>query len=151
MVLLLAIILTALLSFLDRWGGGGYTNLSWPFNRGLKAARRYGIPVVLWLQVQTVEAAIAAGFLAVLFSLNLNFIAQRRGWLVVLWGLALFACLLLFCGPYGLIPMVWWIVGVYLSNYGLRWGRKSKKLDWKYVELVRGALIGVAYGLNLFL
>lgn len=62
------------------------------------------------------------------------------------YGLAQAWCFYAYVGVYSLAVALWWVVGVFLSNIGIPKGIRSKevfKLDWKYVELVHGAIIGI--------
>ena len=132
-----------LIAFLDRWGGGGFEFLS-PripdlLKRGFKPARRFGIPIALVALGFSAENAVLSLLLCALFTFNLKEIEQRDWEEIFLWSFAFAVSMWQVSGLYGVIPAVWWIVGIYLSNYGI----KGRKLPWQYVELMRGALIPI--------
>ena len=127
--------------FLDRLGGGGFGFLS-PripdlLARGFKPARRFGIPIALFLLSPTPLNAVYMAVLSLLFSLNLKEIEEKWSDEIVLYSLVLFFALGQVCGLYAALPAAWWPLGIYLSNTGI----KGRKLAWHWVELIRGALI----------
>ena len=134
-----AILGSLIAGFLDRWGGGGFSFLTSPFNRGCKPARRYALPLLVWLAEPTLDRAIFCVLLGAIFSLNLDEIEDRNWDEIFLYAISLGACLWTVAGWYSFIPGAWWLIGIYLSNFGIA----GKKLDWKYVELIRGSLIGL--------
>lgn len=148
------VLLSPIMAFLDRWGGGGFHFLRAPFNDGQKAARKFGIPAILWLTNPGFESGLAAGMLALLFSFNLDEIEARNAEEIALWSFVMFFGIAPFAGAWAALPAVWWPIGIYLSNFG--WGvrqfkndndpfwQRSNRLDWFWVELIRGALIGAA-------
>jgi len=135
---------------LDRMGGAdGYD----------KAWRRYGIPLVLFLYSMSVEQAILSVLLAVIFTFNLDEIEEVNYEEIFLHGLGVSYCLFNVAGWFGAVVAVWWTVGTALSNFGIdnrytlalwdsfrRW-----RLDWKWVEIGRGACMGLAICLNQLL
>ena len=111
-----------------------------------KAFRRYGIPSAIYLLHPTsLQHAIASIMLAVLFSLNLDEIEQRNWEEIYLYSIALAFCTYIYGDWLCILPSSIWLLGIYLSNIGLNGWR----LDWRYVEIARGAAIGLAATLLL--
>ncbi len=131
-----------LLPFLDRWGGGGFPQIEQlppMLKKGFRQARIFGIPFSLFLLSLTFGNFVLLICLAILFSLNLQMIEDKNWTEITLWCLAFFVLLTPVSGIFGLIPAAWFALGIYLSNTGIR----GRKLDWFYVELIRGLLIAV--------
>ena len=140
---MIRLLMVPVFAFLDRWGGGGFAFLgitTGPLSRGLKIARRLGIPLGVWLLNQTWEQAILCAIMAGILSTNLDEIAERKWDTVFLYGVALGFVLYPLAGLWALLVPAWWFGSVYWSNIGI-WGTK---IGWHWVELVRGALIGLA-------
>ncbi len=136
------LLLIPIAAFLDRWGGGGFTFLgikSGILSRGFKTARRFGLPALVFSLNPTFDQTLLAIVMGAILSFNLKEIGQRDWEEVFLHGFGLAAALWPIAGKVALIIPVWWLVGIYLSNIGI--GRK--RLGWHWVELIRGALIGV--------
>jgi hypothetical protein len=142
-----------LLAFLDRFAGGGFKSLPSPFNDGWKPARRILIPLTLWLTQPRLETVGYALMLGYIFCLNLDEIEDRNWDEISVWSLCLFFALKPFSGFWATIPATWWPIGIYLSNFGIKlkfWAKESNGiktqfyLDWFWVELIRGACIGLA-------
>lgn len=147
---LLALVYIPLCAFLDRWGGGGFDYWllrRWPtpeyLQKGFKPARRFVLPGFLFLLNLSWQNFAALSILSFIFCFNLDEIEDRDWEEIFLWSLCLFFTLYQTCGYWALMPSAWWILGIYLSNYGL-WGRR---LDWFWVELLRGALLGLGVAL----
>lgn len=137
-------------AFLDRWGGGGFAFLGIKkgiLSRGVKAARRFGIPGLLWGLNPTLDQAFWSGTMAAVFSTDLDEIEDRKWDTIALYGIALAGALRPLAGYWALIVPAWWLVGTYWSNIGIN----GKKLGWHWVELVRGATIGLSVWLNTVL
>lgn len=133
-----------LCGFLYRFGGGGFKFLPFPFNQGFKAARRYALPLAV---------AFFTGwwFPMCLYSLILHFnldeIAARRWDDVACYGFAQAFCFVGAGQAAGLLG-AWWFCATYFSNNNFqinfkRFNFKLPKLDWFYVELVQGLLVGL--------
>ena len=143
----LLIIYLGLLPLMDRWGGGdlgflGIKDLPKAFTKGFKPVRRYGIPLALFLLAPTLENAVLMVILGTVLSFNLNEIEARNWEEIALWSATYFFTLRLVAGPFGLLPALWWPLGIYLSNFGIR----GRKLPWQYVELTRGLLLAIGVG-----
>lgn len=105
-----------------------------PFNAGFKPARRYLLPfVVVWFT----QAYLYALMLSVMLHYNLDEIEEKDWDDVSCYGLAQAWCFS-YLGAISGILALWWILGVVLSNIKIF----KNKLDWFYVELGQGALIG---------
>lgn len=128
-------------AYLYRYGGGDI----WPFKKGLKQARRYILPIYIALATNTV---LTPAILSLITHFNLKEIEERRWEDIVCYGLAQAWCFFAFAGLWSLLIALWWVVGVFLSNIGIpikftKDGPEVHKLDWKYVELIHGGLIGL--------
>lgn len=142
---MLQLITIPLCAFLDRWGGGGFAFLGVKkgiLTRGIKAARRFGIPAVVFSLNPTFEQALLSVVMGAILSFNLNEIGQNDLEEVFLHGFGLGAALWPIAGVWAMLIPVWWFAGVYLSNVGIR----GKKLGWHWVELIRGGIIGGLVG-----
>lgn len=141
-------LLPFLTAYLDRLGGSKW-----------KPARRYILPLLVWLFYPTYERAFFSIVLSVIISFNLDEIEDRNWEEIFLYGFGISFCLWTLGGLWALLPGAWWILGVYWSNFGLQtfWSARAPghggpepiywwagKIDWKYVEIVRGFLIGLA-------
>jgi len=140
---LLVFLYIPLLAFFDRWGGGGFEFIS-PripdlLKRGFLAIRRFGIPIALFLLSTTLVNAVLCGALCILLCLNEDYIEDKNWYLAFTWSGLLTISLYSVCGIFALLPAGWWLLGIYLSNNG----PESRKLPWQYVELLRGAFIGL--------
>ena len=129
-----------LTAFLDRLGGWRY-----------KWARRYLLPLAVFCVEPTVSRAVFSLSLGLVLTFDLDEIEDRRWEEVFLHGFAISACLWTITGWWSWMVWAWWVVGVYLSNLGLTHidnvsgtRRPFWKLDWKWVEIGRGFLIGLA-------
>jgi len=136
------------LPFLDRWGGGDFNwlpfNIPKMFQKGCTSARKYGIPIAIWLAFPTFQIAFCMVAFGLLLSLNLDWIEDKEwidGYIISI-GYAL--CLWLVAGWWGIGVSVVWMLGVFLSNNVI--GNTS--LPWRYVEGARGLTMAVAINLN---
>ena len=140
-------LLVPVYAFLDRWGGGGFAFLgaseNHPLGKGAKWARRYGIPLLVWLNNRTLDQAILCVALGAILSFNLKEIAERDWEEVFLHGFGIAAVLWPTAGRWALLVPAWWVLGVFWSNIGIL----GRKIGWHWVELIRGAMIGLALAL----
>lgn len=125
-------------AYLYRWGGGDI----WPFRSGLKQARRYILPIYIALATNTVLTPLV---FCLITHFNLKEIEQRRWDDIVCYGLAQAWCFYAVAGAWSALIAMWWVVGVFLSNIGVPISLRKQvwKLDWRYVELGQGAVIGL--------
>ena len=134
-------------AYLYRLGGGDI----WPFVKGCKQARRYILPIYIALATNTVLTPLV---FCLITHFNLKEIEQRRWDDIVCYGLAQAWCFYAVAGAWSALIALWWIVGVFLSNIGIPYKmipledfiRPTPyvfRLDWKYVELGQGAVIGL--------
>lgn len=137
-------LLIPLLAFMDRWGGGGFAHLPKPFNKGIKAVRRFGIPAIMFLYSISYQQAFFAGVLALILCSNLDEIEDQEFDTIGLYAFSLAMCFWPMSGWWSMGVAAWWIAGLWLSNEGIAIGKFKWKLDWMWVEFVRGALIGLA-------
>ncbi len=77
--------------------------------------------------------------MAAILSFNLKEIEARNWEELFLHGFGLAAVLWPIAGLWALLVPAWWLGGVYASNVGV----KTWKLGWHWVELGRGAMIGL--------
>lgn len=123
---------------LYRWGGGKLPFLPGPFSKGWKAARRFGIPLILIAYVGfDLEMIPGVLLLSVILHFNLDEIEERDWDDVATYGFAQSFAL----HPAGWLaaaPGVWWIIGVLWSNIGI----KGHRLGWHWVEFIHGLMIG---------
>ena len=130
-------------AFLDRLGGGGFGWVGakgW-LAEGHKWARRYLLPALLMVKSGWSWQHLAgAAILSAVLSFNLDEIAQRDWEEIALHPLALGLGTFLLGGSWWWSGVVagWWLLGVYLSNVGVR----GWKLGWHWVESGRGGLLG---------
>ena len=135
--------LALLIPILDMWGGGGFGVISPRFpaflKHGIRQLRLFGIPAILFFILPSWVSLVYAITLGAFFSINLDEI-EARDWAVITFkSFVLFALLYMWCGWWACLPALWWPLGIYLSNFGI----KGRKLDWAYVELLRGTLIAL--------
>ena len=116
---------------LDRVAGG---DLKLPYK---KLLRRIGIPLVIFISFPSINVALTMILMGIVLSFNLDEIEEKDWDDVFCYGLALSACLFLVSGIYSILVAFTWLVGVLLSN---KWNR----VDWKYVEIARGASIALS-------
>lgn len=150
------LVFIALGGFLYRWGGGGFNNLPKPLNQGFKPARRYILPAMIAI---TTSLWIPMAVFSMILHFNLKEIEDRRWDDIALYGFAQAWCFAE-SGIISIIIGLSWIVGVYLSNIGLCLCKNipiykgiadgkscgdPKKLDWFFVELIHGAIVGFAW------
>lgn len=153
------LVFAALCAFLYRWGGGGFQRLPAPFNRGEKAARRYGIPLALFGLCPTPAAAVPLLMLCAVLHFNLEEIKARRWEEIFCWSAVVSLSLQHLAGWICWIPTAWWVFGVYWSNIGFPMRYEPlwfvvdgpsqpvpprHRLDWFWVEIGMGLLIGLA-------
>jgi hypothetical protein len=126
-----------LCAFLYRWGGGKIFFLK----NGFKPARRYILPALIAVQTGWIFPMI---IFSIITHFNLQEIEDRRWEEIFLYGMGQAWCFLFAGLASGLIG-AWWITGVYLSNIGLTLysSKKLFKLDWFWVEIVQGLVIGL--------
>lgn len=135
--------------FLYRWGGGGFAFLPAPFNSGWKPARRYILPAIVAFHTGWIIPMVV---FSIITHFNIQEIEDRRWDDVATYGFAQAWC---FAGAgyaSGLIG-AWWFAGTWLSNIGCRAPAKWRlrlgdftgdwRLDWFWVEVIQGCLIGL--------
>lgn len=105
-----------------------------------KLLRRLGIPTILFCLHPTPFQAVLSVLLAIILSTDLDEIEDREWDTILQYGLSISFCLMLTSGVWGLLPGLWWMLGVWLSNFGI----KNWRLDWKWVEVGRGLFISLS-------
>jgi hypothetical protein len=130
-----SLLLPLLLAYLYRWGGGDI----YPMKKGFKPARRYGIPLALFLYDPNVMNIIPMVILSLILHFNLTEIETKEWDDVFCYGFAQAWCLSWLAGPYSIWVGLVWITGVLASNKF----PERFKLDWKYVELIFGFTLGL--------
>ena len=110
-----------------------------------KPARRYGIPILgLVLMNFSLTALVFMSILCLILHFNLNEIGERDWDDVACYGFAQAFCLS-FSGLWAILVGAWWFIGTYCSNNDTP---ILKRLNWKYVELGQGAMIGLCIALR---
>ncbi len=126
-----------LCAFLYRLGGGPILGIK----KGWKPARRYILPIAIAIKTGAIIPMIV---FSAITHFNLQEIEERRWEEVFCYGMSQAWCFL-FAGLASGFVGAWWIVGVYLSNIGIALfkDRARFKIDWFWVELIQGCIIGL--------
>jgi hypothetical protein len=122
------LLLPILTAFLYRFGGSVW-----------KPARRYGIPALLFAYDPNKLNILPMLILCLILHFNLDEIEENDMDDVFCYGMAQSWCMWWLAGPYSVLVGLTWITGVLLSNRELLY---KFKLDWKYVELAQGFVLG---------
>jgi len=79
--------------------------------------------------------------LSAILHFNLDEVEERDWDDVACYGMAQTACFIAMSGVWAWVLGLWWLLGTYWSNNG----ENEYRLDWKYVEIVQGFLIGALF------
>lgn len=102
------------------------------------------VPLIVWLNFQTLPVTVSMVFFGIGLSLNLDEIEKRDWWAVYAKAMMLSGVLAVATGNIALLFGIAWLGLIYCSNNDIKFPKFLNRLDWKYVEYAIGASITVS-------